>query len=205
MVSIPQIPSPAVLSRIKRIQGITIAWMTVEVAVSLFAAWRARSPALLAFGGDSAVELLSAVVVLWRFHAAIKDRRAERRAAQIAAALLLILATSVTVTSVMTLLGRSESSPSYLGIVILIGAAAIMPWLARQKRRLSDGTGSAALRADAAQSGLCAYLALTALLGIGANAVWHVPWADPLTALAITPFILWEAKEAFEGKSCQCS
>jgi divalent metal cation (Fe/Co/Zn/Cd) transporter len=205
MVSIPQIPSPVVLSRIKRIQGITIAWMSVEAAVSLFAAWRARSPALLAFGGDSAVELLSAVVVLWRFHTAMKDRHAERRAAQIAAALLLILATFVTVTSVMTLLGRSESSPSYLGIVILIGAAAIMPWLARQKRRLSGDTGSAALRADAAQSVLCAYLSLIALLGIGTSAVLHVPWADPLAALAITPFILWEAKEAYEGKPCKCS
>jgi hypothetical protein len=43
--------------------------MSVEAAVSLFAAWRARSPALLAFGGDSAIELFSAVVVLWRFRA----------------------------------------------------------------------------------------------------------------------------------------
>jgi hypothetical protein len=41
--------------------------MCMEAAVSLGAAWLARSPALLAFGGDSAVELLSASVVFWRF------------------------------------------------------------------------------------------------------------------------------------------
>jgi divalent metal cation (Fe/Co/Zn/Cd) transporter len=205
MVPIPQFPGTNVLSRIRRIQGITIAWMTVETSVSLFAAWRAQSPALLAFGGDGAVELLSAAVVLWRFRAPIRNEHAERRAARIAAALLLMLATLVSLTSVMTLLGRSESSPSYLGIVILIGATAIMPWLGRQKRKLSGYTGSAALRADAAQSALCAYLSLIALLGIGVNAVWHVPWADPLAALTITPLILWEAKEAFEGKPCQCS
>ena len=41
--------------------------MSVEVVVSLGAAWMAHSPALLGFGGDSAVELLSAAVVLWRF------------------------------------------------------------------------------------------------------------------------------------------
>ena len=39
----------------------------MEAAVSLAAAWMARSPALLAFGCDSAIELLSAIVVLWRF------------------------------------------------------------------------------------------------------------------------------------------
>jgi divalent metal cation (Fe/Co/Zn/Cd) transporter len=78
-----------------------------------------------------------------------------------------------------------------------------MPWLASQKRKLSSETGSATLRADAAQSGLCGYLSLIALLGIGANAMWHVPLADPIAALAITPFILWEGKEAFKGKPCQ--
>jgi len=41
--------------------------MAIEAAVSLSAAWLARSPALLAFGGDSAIELISAVVVLRRF------------------------------------------------------------------------------------------------------------------------------------------
>ena len=44
--------------RIQWIQGITIVGMSIEVGTSLFAAWRARSPALLAFGGDSAIELL---------------------------------------------------------------------------------------------------------------------------------------------------
>lgn len=62
--------------------------MSVEAAVSLFAAWRARSPALLAFGGDSAIELVSAAIVLWRFRATAAHEHAERRAARIAALLL---------------------------------------------------------------------------------------------------------------------
>ena len=40
------------IRRIQRIQAITIVWMSVEAAVSLSAAFVARSPALLAFGGD---------------------------------------------------------------------------------------------------------------------------------------------------------
>ena len=68
-----------VLRRIQRIQTITIGWMVLEAGVSLWAAWRARSPALLAFGGDSAIELLSAAVVLWRFRHTGSDENAERR------------------------------------------------------------------------------------------------------------------------------
>ena|ERR1035441_2340956 len=69
MAKILQIPAVETLRRIQRIQAITIVWMSIEAAVSLSAGWIARSPALLAFGGDSAIELLSAVVVLWRFRA----------------------------------------------------------------------------------------------------------------------------------------
>jgi divalent metal cation (Fe/Co/Zn/Cd) transporter len=79
-----------------------------------------------------------------------------------------------------------------------------MPWLAREKRWLSFSTGSAALRADAAESALCAYLSLVALLGLALNAIWHIRWADPLAAIVITPLIIWEGREAFRGKACGC-
>jgi divalent metal cation (Fe/Co/Zn/Cd) transporter len=196
---LPQILSSESAGR----RRITVAWMSAEAAVSLFAAWRARSPALLAFGGDSAVELLSAVAVLWRFRTnATQD--AERIAARIAGLLLFGLAVCVVVTSVVALLGYSEPKPTLLGIAILIAAAAFMPLLAREKRRLSAVTGSAALRADAAESALCGYLSLVALVGLTINSVWRVPWADPVAALAIVPFVLWEGWEALRGRPCGC-
>jgi len=178
--------------------------MTVEAGISLLAAWMARSPALLAFGGDSAIELFSAVVILWRFNAHSRNSDVERRAARVAGVLLFTLAAYVTVIAVMSLRSHNEARPTYLGISVLIAAAAIMPWLAKEKRRLSADTGSAALRADAAQSGLCAYLSLIALAGLAVNAIWHIPWADPVAALAVTPLVLWEGKEAIRGKACPC-
>ena len=178
--------------------------MTVEAAISLLAAWRARSPALLAFGGDSAVELMSAVVVLWRFRASAAQEQAERRAARIAGVLLFVLAACVLATSVTALLGYSEPKPTLLGIAILIAAAIVMPSLAREKRHLSRATGSAALRADAVQSSLCAYLSLIALTGLAINAIWHIKWADPIVALAVLPLIIWEGGEALRGKACGC-
>jgi len=203
MASVLQTASPDAIRRIQRVQTVTIAWMSVEAVVSLFAAWRASSPALLAFGGDSAIELFSAVVVLWRFRTTAHEN-AERRAARVAGALLFALAAYVAITSVASLLGYSEPKPTLLGIAILVAAALVMPWLAKQKRRLSGATGSAALRADAAQSALCAYLSLIALAGLAINAIWHVKWADPIAALAVLPLIVWEGREATREKRCGC-
>jgi divalent metal cation (Fe/Co/Zn/Cd) transporter len=85
--------------------------------VSLFAACRARSSALLAFGGDSAIELFSAVVILWRFRTTAHEN-AESRAARVAGALLFALAAFVAITSVASLLGYSETKPTFLGIAL---------------------------------------------------------------------------------------
>ena len=204
MASVLQTPSPDAFRQIQRVQTVTIAWMSVEALVSLFSAWRASSPALLAFGGDSAIELFSALVVLWRFRTSAGHEDVEKRAARVAGALLFALAAFVAVTSVASLLGYSEPKPTLLGIAILVAAAIVMPWLAKEKRRLSGATGSAALRADAAQSALCAYLSLIALAGLAINAIWHIKWADPLAALVVLPLIVWEGREAMCGKTCDC-
>jgi divalent metal cation (Fe/Co/Zn/Cd) transporter len=78
----------------------------------------------------------------------------------------------------------------------------IMPWLAAQKWQLSTATASAALRADAAESAICGYLALIALAGLVVNAVWKVSWADPVAALALVPLIVREGLEARKGNPC---
>lgn len=178
--------------------------MTVEAGASLLAAWTARSPALLAFGGDSIVELFSASVVLWRFTTRTTQERAERSATRTAGTLLFVLGAYVVFESMITLFGYNQPKPSLLGIGVLVAAVMIMPWLAREKRRLSSDTGSAALRADATQSNLCAYLALVALVGLTLNAIWHIGWADPLAALAVVPFIGYEGVQAIRGRHCGC-
>jgi divalent metal cation (Fe/Co/Zn/Cd) transporter len=200
MPSVLQIPTQGTIRRIQWIQTVTIVWMAVEAAVSLSAAWIARSPALLAFGGDSAVELISAVVVLRRFHAPVAHEQVESRAARIAGVLLFALAAYVVVASAMTLVGHAEPRQSYLGISVLIVAAIFMPWLAKEKRRLSAVTDSAALRADAAESALCGYLSVIALAGLAVHAIWRVAWADPVAALCLVPFIVREGWEGVKGE-----
>lgn len=82
----------------------------------------------------------------------------------------------------------------------------MMLWLASRKRKLAVVTSSAALKADAAESALCAYMAWIALAGLSINAIWHRSWADPVAALALVPLIAREGWEAvrFSRLGCQC-
>lgn len=203
MDSVLPVPATATLHRVRQIQIITIAWMSVEAVVSLSAAWMAHSPALLAFGGDSTIELVSAVVVYWRFRS-VWHETSERLAARITGGLLFALALYVALIATLALLGHREVRPSYLGIVVLIVAAIAMPVLARQKRQLSALTASAALRADAAESALCGYLSIIALAGLVANAFWGVTWADPIAALCLIPLVVREGWQALKGRPCDC-
>lgn len=197
----PSVTAPDTSRRVLRLQVMTLVWMSVEAAVALGAAWQARSIALGAFGGDSLIELASAVVVLRRF--ALGGRLTERVAARVAGGLLLGLAASVMLASTVSLFGSHEPQASPVGIVLLVLAAVVMPWLASQKRILAVATGSAALKADAMESALCGYLAWIALAGLIANALWTLPWADSVAALALVPLIVYEGLSAIrEAKLC---
>jgi divalent metal cation (Fe/Co/Zn/Cd) transporter len=193
---------PDVSRRVLQLQVFTIVWMTVEAVVSLGTAWSSHSPALFAFGGDSLIELLSAAVVFWRFRFELN----EARAARIAGVLLFALAGLVMLTSVLNLLGHREAQRTLVGIGILLSAAVVMPWLASRKRHLAAIASSAALKADAAESALCGYMAWIALAGLLINAIWAKSWADPVAALALVPLIVTEGREAVRSSrlGCQC-
>ncbi len=174
--------------------------MLVECAVALFAALRSHSVALLAFGADSFVELLSAVVVLLQFTPRLTLSKA--RAERAAAVLLYALAAVVVVIAVASWHRSAESSA--LGIAITALALIAMPVLAALKRREARRISNGALAADAAQSATCAYLAAVTLAGLAANTLFHIAWIDSVAALAAVPILLVEARRAWRGEACGC-
>ena len=159
------------------LQGATLCWMIVECGVALVSANSAHSPALLAFGADSLIELLSAVAVLLQFTRWIKLTAPQ--AARIAGVLLFILAGVVLLISLGTLLARVRPETSCVGIGITMAALIVMPFLAWGKRKTAHSINNRALAADAVQSATCAYLAAITLFGLALNALWHFRWADP--------------------------
>jgi divalent metal cation (Fe/Co/Zn/Cd) transporter len=201
MATIATTSTADLVRRAQRLQLLTIIWMTAEAIVALASAWIARSPALLGFGGDSAIELLSAIVILWRFRSVMEaeSMRGEKTAARVAGALLFLVAAFVLVTSSLAFLGHEEPRPSFVGIALLMVAAFGMPWLAREKRKLGTQLSTASLNADAAQSSLCGYLSWIALAGLLANAVLGRSLADPIAAMILVPFIVKEGWEAIRA------
>ncbi|MFZ0960706.1 MAG: cation transporter [Terriglobia bacterium] len=186
--------------RIKRLQVVTLIWMVVECALALFSARRARSPVLLAFGADSLVELLSALVVLLQF--APRLALSTARAARLAGTLLFLLAGIITLSSALALWRQVRPDTSWIGIGVTIAALVIMPALSSAKRRAGKTAHNAALTADAVQSATCAYLAGITLAGLALNAALHIRWIDPAAALIAVPVICLEGKKAWQGEEC---
>jgi len=104
------------------------------------------SPALLGFGGDSAVELLSATIVLRRFCFASRQEHGEQKAAKIAGALLFILATFVVLASALSLLGHVEPQPTAVGIAVLVVARTSAPRIWYTRPRCAAANPSKALQ-----------------------------------------------------------
>jgi divalent metal cation (Fe/Co/Zn/Cd) transporter len=184
------------------LQGITLAWMLVECGVSLYAAAVSRSPAILAFGSDSLIELFSATVVLLQFLP--KFPLSPDRANHFAGLLLFVLAGVVTAIALGSLALHTHPDASCLGIGITVVALISVPVLASLKKREALRYNNPAPRADAVQSATCAYLAGITFAGLAVNAVFGVAWFDSLAALAAVPLLVKEGRTAWRGATCGC-
>ena len=203
MASDCSLGSPAFTrTAVMRLQLISTVWMLTECGVALYGAWQAHSVVLMAFGADSLVELLSAILVLLAFSPRIGISRT--RSAQLAGVLLCLLAAVVVITAVLAWTSGVRPETSLAGIAITVAALVGMPVLAWQKRRLSRTTGSRVLAADSVQSATCAWMAAAALAGLIADATLHVRWVDSVAALTVLPLLLIEARNAMRGESCGC-
>lgn len=198
------------------VEWLSIAWMAVEAIVSLAAVLATGSVALLAFGADSAIEIVSAAVLLRRLRLEqgglplARVAQAERRAAWLTGSLLLLLAVWVVVEAGFSLLRQARPAVSPLGMAIAAAAMLLMPWIAHRKRQVAARIGSAALKADAACGMVCASMAATLLAGLALRAAFGWWWADPVAALGIVYFIGREGLEAIaagrgRGGGCGCS
>ena len=189
------------------LEAATLAWMVVEAAVAIGAGVAARSVALTTFGLDSLIELASAGVLVWRLRVEFgsgdgeRVAIAERRATRLAGGGLLLLCVYVLATSALSLLSNTHAGGSIVGIAVSGAAVLVMPLLGMSKRRLAAGLNSAALRADAAETIACAYLAATTLVGLVLNVVFGWWWADTVAGLLLIVWLVREAREAFEDGS----
>ena len=192
--------------RARLLNRITIGWNGVEGVVAVTAGVAAGSASLVGFGLDSAIEVSAALILAWRLR---QERLGgcmqenDRRATRAIAVSFALLACYVAVESARDLVTGSEPEASGPGIVVAALSLAVMPVLARAKRKLAPALGSRAVEADAAQTSLCAMLSAVLLVGLGANALFEWGWADPLAGLGIAGLAVAEAIQAWRAESLE--
>jgi divalent metal cation (Fe/Co/Zn/Cd) transporter len=197
----------AIAERGKRLEYFTIAWNSLEGLVAVIAGAFAGSISLVGFGIDSFIEVTSGTVLLWRMSvdADVEGReRNERSSLRIVGVCFLVLAAYILYESISDLTARRAPQHSLPGIVLACVSLVVMPILSRAKKRVGNELGSRAMKADARQTDFCVYLSAILLAGLVLNAALGWWWADPASALVMTPIIAKEGFEALKGEShCQ--
>jgi cation diffusion facilitator family transporter len=187
-----------------RLEWFTVAWNVVEAVVAIGVGLVVGSVALVGFGVDSGIEVISAVALLWRLYRAGPNASAkehgdvERKALYLVAATFFLLAAYILYEAIGALLSGEGPEASTVALVLSIVSIIIMPTLAYLKGRTGREMGSRALVADSVETWVCAYLSVALLAAVGLNAAFGWWWADPLGALAMLPVILWQGWETLE-------
>ncbi|MEX0772553.1 MAG: cation transporter [Balneolales bacterium] len=189
----------------RKIQVYNVIYDTIEVAVSLTAGFATGSAALIGWGLDSIVEIISASTLWWRLHGeleGINEERVKQRGKTtlyVIAFSFLIVSIFITYDSILKL--RNEEVPEWssLGVTILIISLVVNPVLVWAKLKYGKKLDSKELIADAKDTLVCLYQTVAVLGGLLAVRWLDWWWADPVAALLIVPYALYEGWEAFKG------
>ncbi|MDT0179910.1 cation transporter [Microbacterium sp. ARD31] len=187
--------------RIRWIVGFTITYNVIEGIIALIAGGAASSAALIGFGLDSFVEVLSAAAIAWQFAAPDPETR-EKPALRIIAVSFFALAAYVSVDALLSLTGLREPEHSPVGIALAAISLVIMPVVSWLERLAGRELGSASAVADSKQTLICAYLSAALLVGLLLNSLFGWAWADSFAALFIAGFAVKEGLEAWRGDAC---
>ncbi len=195
---------PVLQRRIRWIVGATIGYNLIEAVIAITAGTIASSGALIAFGLDSTIEVLSAAAVAWQFTRRDPERW-ERSTLRVIAIAFFALGAYVIATSLITLIGGIEAEHSPLGILIAALSVIVMPFLSFAERRAGRELGSASAVADSKQTLICTYLSAAVLAGLVLNSLFGWWWADAIAGFVIAALAIHEGIEAWRGDACATS
>ena len=193
----------ALIRSVKLISWLTLAWLAIDGAIGMAAGLMANSVALIGWGLDCAIEAAAALVIIWRFTGTrIDSSQAEQLARRVMAISFLLLAPYIAAGAISHLLTGNTAKASWAGIGLAAADAVLMPLFGRTKNRLGRQLGSQATTSGGKQNILCAYLSLAVLVGLGANALAGLWWADPLAALIVAIAAIQAGIGTWRGAPC---
>lgn len=184
--------------RVRFIVGFTITYNVIEAIVAVLAGVLASSAALIGFGLDSVVEVLSAVAITWQFTRKDPERWETVTVKAISIAFF-ALAAYVSIDAVLALVGQEGPDHSPLGLGITALSLVVMPLLAWIEVRTGRELGSKSVMADAKQLILCIYLSGAVFIGLVLDSLFGWWWADSVAALVVAVLAVREGLEAWRG------
>jgi len=182
------------------IEYASLAWMIVESIFAISAGLFAASLALIAFGGDSFIELISSYTVADYLRKRERGEKGEsgrkEKAEKLTTLLLVALLPVVGVGALFSYLSGIQAESSPLGIAIASGAVMIMPVLWYEKKRIGQATDCLPLTIDAIESVTCFLMSIALLASLLINYLWKIWWTDYVATIIIMGFVAKEALEA---------
>jgi len=175
----------------------------IEVAVSLIAGFTANSSALIGWGLDSTVEVVSAATLGWRLHGELKGideekvKRRQKITLNVIAISFTLICIFISYDSITKLINQETANWSTLGLIILLVSLVVNPILIYFKRKYGKKLDSPALLADAKDTLICLYQTVVVLIGLLLVNWLGWWWADPVAALLIVPYAAKEGWEAY--------
>ena len=192
------------IGRVKLISWLSLVWMSAEGVIGTTAGIMANSIALIGYGVDSTITGIASVIIIWRFSGdRVDSDHAEARARKIVAITFFLLAPYIIVAAIHHLVTGSEAQVSWLGIGLAIVSVMLMPLFGHAKKRIGNRLQSHATAGEGTQNILCAYLSLALLIGLAANAVLGLWWADPLVALIVATVAVQTGARTWQGQTCE--
>ena len=157
-----------------------------------------HSLGVLAAGLSVLADVISSIVLVWRFWSERAARghgdRMEALAARAVAVCLALIALALVYESVSALLSGTHPGSDVLTVVVAAVSFLVLAPLAGLKRRTAERLSSHALRGDSTISAIGSGTAALALIGLALFHIFGWWWADRLVALVIAAVAVLEAR-----------
>ncbi|MGT2426118.1 cation transporter [Amnibacterium kyonggiense] len=177
------------------LEGVTLGWNVVGVALLGVLAIRSGSTALAGFGLDSLIEIGASIVVLWELSGTGAAR--QRRALRLIAVAFVLLAAYLLVACATALVTAHRPDGPVGGAVWSATTAVVMFTLAALKTRTGRALGNPVLVTEGRVTCVDGLLATAVLIGVGLDGLVGWWWADPLAGLIIVYYAAREAIAIF--------
>jgi hypothetical protein len=196
---------------------ITIVYNVAEGLVSVFFGITDDTLALLGFGVDSFVEVLSGIGIIHMIlrmkksgiHDVQSRDRFERQALRVTGTAFYILVAGLLAGSAINIVNDVKPDTTIVGVVISSLSIITMYVLMRWKLNIGKKLNSDAILADANCTRTCFYLSFILLASSGLYELFGIAWFDIAGSLGIAWFAVREGREAFKKAksvklSCHC-